>query len=45
MISTTKELLLSAEKTNSAIAAFTCYNALNVTSCNYGGEKANKGVL
>ncbi|MCM3668244.1 class II fructose-bisphosphate aldolase family protein [Mesobacillus maritimus] len=45
MITTTKELLQSAEETNSAIAAFNCYNAETVQAAIAAGEKANKGVI
>ena len=45
MITTTKDLLDSAEKTNSAIAAFNCYNAETIQAAITAGEKANKGVM
>lgn len=45
MITTTKELLAQAEKTNSAIAAFNCYNAETIQAAISAGEKANKGVI
>ena len=45
MITTTKRLLESAAETNSAIAAFNCYNAETVQAAISAGEKANKGVI
>ncbi|MEC2076152.1 class II fructose-bisphosphate aldolase [Metabacillus fastidiosus] len=45
MITTTKYLFDSAEETNSAIAAFNCYNAETIQAAIAAGEKANKGVI
>lgn len=45
MISTTKELLLSAEKTNSAVAALTCYNAETLQAAITAVKKLIKVLL
>ncbi|WP_227939529.1 class II fructose-bisphosphate aldolase [Alkalihalobacillus deserti] len=45
MFTTTKVLLQLAEETNSAVAAFNCYNAETVQAAVRAGERANKGVI
>ncbi|WP_282155924.1 class II fructose-bisphosphate aldolase [Cytobacillus gottheilii] len=45
MFTTTKKLLQLAEETNSAIAAFNCYNAETIQAAIQAGERANKGVI
>lgn len=45
MFTTTKKLLQQAEETNSAIAAFNCYNAETVQAAIKAGERANRGII
>lgn len=45
MFTTTKDVLAYAEKTNSAIAAFNCYNAETVQAAIRAGETAKQPVI